>query len=548
MATQDNGSGLLSKVARFVLNPTVDWVDLDKPDSARKADSSKVALKQMIERKQYNDAVRKREFDKLRSLRRNPGRDTAPASIGASSFQDSWGYSVFEERANTLKKIDEIEAQMSKQWWKARDGAGAGGLVGRELGAPNSAADAEGMGIDSAFATTMPAEFQPGEHDPQEAAPRSVPSRPPAQTVAAAFSTSVLSEPQGSPDESDAQLEEAAIRFANGDDGGAETVLLAALQTPGAGDAALRMWAIALLDLYRVTQQQASFERVAADFVQRFGAPAPAWRELTTSSAPAAFHPAAGASQVLHWVCPAELDEAALAELRACLPGDQAACHLDWHAVKSIDEGAAETLSQIMADWCEQSLQLQLDGIEALDHLLRLNTPMGERLVGPYWWQMRLDLARMLQLQDEFELLALDYCVTYEMSPPTWREARCVCLDHLGTGNTGAGMLGSTAGEAAWQLRPDGAGNWQLGGELLGDVSALLQALQAALGAQRRLLLLCDELVRVDFSAAGSVLNWLANAQTQGVRLELHQVPALVAAFFQLIGIGEHARIVVRQP
>jgi len=44
------------------------------------------------------------------------------------------------------------------------------------------------------------------------------------------------------------------------------------------------------------------------------------------------------------------------------------------------------------------------------------------------------------------------------------------------------------------------------------------------------------------------VLNWLANAQTQGVRLELHQVPALVAAFFQLIGIGEHARIVVRQP
>ena len=32
---------------------------------------------------------------------------------------------------------------------------------------------------------------------------------------------------------------------------------------------------------------------------------------------------------------------------------------------------------------------------------------------------------RIMQLQDEFELVALDYCVTFEVSPPAWQDARC---------------------------------------------------------------------------------------------------------------------------
>ena len=110
MATRGIGTGLLSKVAKFVLNPTVDWVDLDKPPVVPEEVNSKHALKQMIERKQYNDAVRKREFDKLRKLRRSAVPDMTNATQPPTSDQDSWGYAVYQERANTLKKIDEIEA------------------------------------------------------------------------------------------------------------------------------------------------------------------------------------------------------------------------------------------------------------------------------------------------------------------------------------------------------------------------------------------------------------------------------------------------------
>jgi ABC-type transporter Mla MlaB component len=66
------------------------------------------------------------------------------------------------------------------------------------------------------------------------------------------------------------------------------------------------------------------------------------------------------------------------------------------------------------------------------------------------------------------------------------------------------------------------------------------------MSGNRKLVVSCTELVRVDFSAAGSILNWMANAQAQGARIELRDVPQLVAVFFHLIGINEHARIIIR--
>ena len=72
MAEGDNRSGgLLSKVAKFVRNPTKDWSELDEKDSAQDSGYSREALKEMIERKRQNDFVRKRE----RSEERRVGKE-----------------------------------------------------------------------------------------------------------------------------------------------------------------------------------------------------------------------------------------------------------------------------------------------------------------------------------------------------------------------------------------------------------------------------------------------------------------------------------------
>ncbi|MDE2607242.1 MAG: hypothetical protein KGL68_15100, partial [Burkholderiales bacterium] len=68
MATKDDSApgGLLSRVVRFVRNPTSGFNEAEGGDGDRESSYSKQMLKEMIERKRRNDFVRKREFDMLR--------------------------------------------------------------------------------------------------------------------------------------------------------------------------------------------------------------------------------------------------------------------------------------------------------------------------------------------------------------------------------------------------------------------------------------------------------------------------------------------------
>jgi ABC-type transporter Mla MlaB component len=56
----------------------------------------------------------------------------------------------------------------------------------------------------------------------------------------------------------------------------------------------------------------------------------------------------------------------------------------------------------------------------------------------------------------------------------------------------------------------------------------------------------CARLTRVDFVAAGNILNWVAQRQASGVHVQFADVPPLVGAFFSVIGIDEHAAVVLR--
>ncbi len=60
-------------------------------------------------------AIRKREFDKLRALRQNEVLDEDKPK---QRFFHTSMLTDLSEKTSTIKKIDEIEAQMSMQWWK----------------------------------------------------------------------------------------------------------------------------------------------------------------------------------------------------------------------------------------------------------------------------------------------------------------------------------------------------------------------------------------------------------------------------------------------
>jgi len=47
------------------------------------------------------------------------------------------------------------------------------------------------------------------------------------------------------------------------------------------------------------------------------------------------------------------------------------------------------------------------------------------RDVDPVYWMLRLEALRLAHRPDQFDEVAIDYCVTFEVSPPSWENSRC---------------------------------------------------------------------------------------------------------------------------
>lgn len=508
-------------------------------------------LKDMIERKRHEDAIRKHEFDQLRRLRRETPITVTEASEETSLLDNTTGPSDLDDRALTIQKIDEIEAQMSKQWWKAQslphqDGASSP--------VHHASVDLLTDGAESFFASTQlktslidfddiptslgqPTSAQSGARDGE---PGSLADWQRQPIDSKGFDSSRLFGAEMADNLADPDLEDAAVRFANGDDAGAEAVLLSALRPQSTLSAVAQARAEALFDLYRSLGQQANFEREALNYAQQFGCSAPVWRHRTGTpgGAPAV------ATAALVWRCPAQLEPLALAHLPRHLPPGNS-LSMDWSDLALITEPAAQDLATLLAAWSEQQGALYVEGEKVLDHLLRAATPRGVRQTARFWWTARMDLLRILQCQDEYEMAAFDYCITYETAANPWRPASCELLQQPPVAEPCDPWLADLWPDMAEPQTP-GPVLMALAGELLGDAVQGLAPLDAASQQDRLLTVDCSQLVRVDFSAAGSVLNWAAQGQAQGSQIEFRDVPPLVASFFNLIGINQHAHVITR--
>ncbi|CAM4150656.1 STAS domain-containing protein [Comamonas aquatilis] len=582
-------NGLLSKVARFVRHPTVNWSDLDNLNQEEpESQYSKQALKEMIERKRQNDFVRKREFEQLRKLRASQLAQQAQGNQpklmpslgstmpGAPSSVLQTLNSNLGERAVTLKKIDEIEAQMSQQWWRGKQAADAttmpmplpagGNPTPTSFRAPSPGATVPLLN------NVVPGQLpQPGQAgsgfeptrplDLAASAPASILGRGALlgeTEFAAGFAPTEVSGP--APDnmippsfvrfEHDWELEEAAIVFANGDAKMAQALLQALLDSRSADlPRQLPVW-LALLDLYRAAGWQAEFDESAVDFASRFGRSAPQWfampQEHGGLSAVAELEGDANpAASGLNWTAPAQLTLSGLQALHVAKSRSPAPWALDWSALQSLDAGVMRPMHALVMQWADEGGALAFTGVEQLQAVLRALTPSGAREVDTGWWHLRLALLRLMHMQDDFELTALDYCVTYEVSPPSWVDPVCA-VSH-------DGAVQDVFALDSRMLIPDTLVPPMLGrdlphrfalqGVIEGDALPWLTSIQEQAHLGETISINCARLVRMDFAAAGSVLNWTSSMQALGHVLQFSQLHQLVAVFFNVVGIQEHAQV-----
>jgi anti-anti-sigma regulatory factor len=606
MSKDDSNGGFLSKVARFVRNPTTSWTDLDTRSADRESGYSKAVLKEMIERKRRNDFVRKREFDMLRKIRSREGTTEASQGLRPSFFQSSLSAKP-DDRVMTLKKIDEIEAQMSMQWWKTKGpdslvaGSGQFGSdstsIARQNETGKTSADAGARAeqparqhgkTDGASLTTgheaapfgtdrVPRrEGPPAEDSERQDTVPTVPTQLPSRTGLMAISgasSGAPSDPSSSFSAShffaldvqavaqDPEVEEAAIRFANGDDSGAELGLAQMVSEGSARIDQIEDW-LALFDLYRATGQLAPFESRAVDFVNRFSRSAPQWYdmpELIGQLTGKTYAPSTASARAV-WVSEPKLDTHAVGTLQKVLSRAPQPWVLDWSPLESIDIKAARALLGMFTLWGDQDLELRCLGIASLRGVLKSSTPSGRSDVEQLWWELRMAVLRAMNLADEFELAALDFCVTYEVSPPGWEPPRCHFQNLSGEAlpDGGQSVLGESVLERLSSQFPRDSrldsqqsdfnqiGLVELSGEIRGDPQALLEALEQRMAGADVMIISCRNLIRVDFSAAGTLLNWVSGHHAQGRTVQFVDAHRLISAFFHVIGITEFARVVLR--
>jgi ABC-type transporter Mla MlaB component len=252
-----------------------------------------------------------------------------------------------------------------------------------------------------------------------------------------------------------------------------------------------------------------------------------------------------------------------IAALTAAMAKAPSPWRLDWSRLKTIEAPAVEPLAMVFSSWASQPIQLQFMGDAQLQKVLQDATPSGLRETAPSWWKLRMEALRVTNLPEEFELVALDFCVTYEVSPPAWSRARCVYkpLDAQGEVIGGQTTMGDLRGDSMYSSFGvmDGASyldtqsaqlnslsSVELSGHIEGDAVAVLHMLEENFAGADRMLVSCTKLIRVDFSAAGMLLNWVSTCEAEMRPVQFAGVNRLVAAFFNVIGISEHARVLVR--
>jgi anti-anti-sigma regulatory factor len=340
------------------------------------------------------------------------------------------------------------------------------------------------------------------------------------------------------------ELEEAAILFANGQSAQAAATLEAAIERD---DASRRAW-LMLLDVLHAAGRRADFDARSIAYAARFETSPPGWRGIAG--------PVEAPRRVLSTVLVSFGDRIDAETDRAIEQARKAAQQkrsmiLDFSSVGIVDTEAALPLVRLLELLIQTRREVTVRGARRLADAARATIEPGRRDPATGGWQLALVALRLLGEQAAFEDLSIDYCVTYEVSPPSWEPVPPQLSLAMGSETIAAAAEGrveasaSTATVVAPSL-PQASrapASLSLRGELAGMIGAELGELRAFAADRREVLIDARELQRLDFVAAGELLNELVALGGLGKTVVIEEPSHVVEALLIVMGIRDIARV-----
>ena len=322
-------------------------------------------------------------------------------------------------------------------------------------------------------------------------------------------------------------LEEAAILYANGQDLPAVSVLAGAVGDDRTPDT----W-LMLLELYQSLGKRTEFENLAIDFAVRFETSAPAWSEAQARKPKVVAAPPPTRAAI---VFKGALDARIVPQLEQLkkLAQRNPVLHLEFDQVTSVDAAGADLILRVFAAFQKSNHEVAISGASSLAERLRSAIEVGRRDTSNAVWMLLLEIYRILGRQAAFEETSIDYCVTFEVSPPSWEPAS---PKYLVEDQEAPSLPVAVPASDDEVLGPD---TIALAGEMVGKSDGDLQRLTQFATSHQRIVVDCAQLARVDFTAAGLLLNWAVGMRGSRKDIEFINVGHLVAALFVVMGLHE---------
>ena len=328
-------------------------------------------------------------------------------------------------------------------------------------------------------------------------------------------------------------LEEAAILFASGQIDVAEQMLSAAVHHQKLSTAEEIGWQM-LFDLYRITNNQHMFESLSLDYANKFETSPPLWPETNIFANTDTRNDTDGVTPSV--VFPAMLDGGIVKVLSKMqvLSAKSQSLKLDFSRIVAVNPIGCGLLLRSLKNLKKTKHDLMLVGAQDMAEKIRAILQVGRRDETEAPWLLLLEILQLLHFERAFEEASMDYCITFEVSPPSFEAPKI--------------NVTSSFPEINALQEDEFPDRFMMPASIEGNIAPLVKQIVARAETLNPLVLDCSRLERVEFSASAELLNGLAPiAGKRGMTIEFRDVNYLVMMLFNAMGLKNIASITLRK-
>ncbi len=322
-------------------------------------------------------------------------------------------------------------------------------------------------------------------------------------------------------------LENAALMFAHGNATAAAAALAHALETP---ERTQPMVWMCLFDLHARNGDRTAFEEQALRFVVQFERSAPAWDEMASRNVPVAAKSAVRAKpksllrgELTDPHAPVIVSMIEASRRKDVIPPR---FDLDIAELNGVNDVCGTLLAGALASLRRKGATLSFRALDATIRRLSLPLVAGKATRKGQWYLV-LELLQWAGQSELFDDRAVDFAVTFEISPPTLEPLTPAQRNVLTTQTTDKEVPAEDALE-------DDKIIWL--GELKGASDNCLRTLTPEVVTTNPVVVDMREVLRVDFVCGGAIANAFTRLMAQAIDVHVVGASPMIQTLLQLTG------------